>query len=79
MVFMPYSDHVGAVGLAERFRAAIAEQPLVLEDRDLEITASFGVACLSNTDESPLDLLNRADEVLYDAKGEGGNTVKTRI
>ncbi len=79
VVFMPYSDHVGAVGLAERFREAIAEQPLVLEDRDLVITASFGVACLRNTDESPLDLLNRADEALYDAKGQGGNTVKTRI
>ena len=79
VVFMPYSDHVGAVGLAERFRAAIAEQPLVLEDTELEITASFGVACLRDTDESPIDLLNRADEALYDAKGQGGNTVKTRI
>lgn len=79
VVFMPYSDHVGAVGLAERFREAIAEKPLVLEDMTLEITASFGVSCLRNTDNSPIDLLNRADEALYDAKGEGGNTVKTRI
>jgi len=79
VVFMPYSDHVGAVGLAERFREAIAEQPLVHDDKELKITASFGVACLRGTDDSPLDLLNRADEALYDAKGEGGNTVQTRI
>jgi len=79
VVFMPYSDHVGAEGLAERFREAIAEKPLVLEDMTLEITASFGVSCLRNTDNSPIDLLNRADEALYDAKGQGGNTVKTRI
>lgn len=79
VVFMPYSDHVGAEGLAERFREAIAERPLVLEDMTLEITASFGVSCLRNTDNSPIDLLNRADEALYDAKGQGGNTVKTRI
>lgn len=79
VVFMPYSDHVGAEGLAERFREAIAERPLVLEDMTLEITASFGVSCLRNTDKSPIDLLNRADEALYDAKGQGGNTVKTRI
>jgi len=79
VVFMPYSDHVGAVGLAERFREAIATQPLTIEDKELEITASFGVACLRGTDNSPLDLLNRADEALYDAKGEGGNTVKTRF
>jgi diguanylate cyclase (GGDEF)-like protein len=79
VVFMPYSDHVGAVGLAERFREAIAGQPLVLDDLTLTITASFGVACLRGGDRSPLDLLNRADEALYDAKGQGGNTVKTRI
>lgn len=79
VVFMPYSDHVGAEGLAERFREAIVEQPLVLDDNELTITASFGVASLRSTDESPIDLLNRADEALYDAKGQGGNTVKTRI
>jgi len=76
---MPYSDHVGAVGLAERFREAIHDQPLVIDDTELRITASFGVASLRSTDESPFDLLNRADEALYDAKGQGGNTVKTRV
>lgn len=77
VVFMPYSDRHGAVGLAERFRDAIAHQPLLFGEDQLTITASFGVACLRNTDESPLDLLNRADQAMYDAKGLGGNRVKT--
>lgn len=77
VVFMPYSDLRGAVGLAERFREAIANEPLPLGTMQLTITASFGVACLRNEDDSPLDLLNRADQAMYEAKGHGGNTVRT--
>jgi diguanylate cyclase (GGDEF)-like protein len=77
VVFMPYADFDGATSLAERFREAIVRQPLVFFEHELTITASFGVACLHETDQSPLDLLNRADRALYDAKRQGGNTVKT--
>jgi diguanylate cyclase (GGDEF)-like protein len=75
VVFMPYSDRDGATSLAERFRDAIDRHPLIFEDIELNITASFGVACLHDTDDSPLDLLHRADRALYDAKAQGGNTV----
>ena len=67
---MPYSDFDGATSLAERFREAIARQPLAYYEHELTITASFSVACLHETDQSPLDLLNRADRALYDAKGQ---------
>ncbi len=77
VVFMPYSDHDGATSLAERFREAITQQPLEFGGNHLTITASFGVACLVDSDASPLDLLNRADRAMYDAKGHGGNTVKS--
>ncbi len=76
VVFMPYADHDGATSLAERFRVAITGHPLIFDGNELTITASFGVAHLRDTDESPLDLLNRADQAMYNAKDHGGNTVK---
>ena len=76
VVFMPHADHDGAAVLAERFREAITRQPLEFGGNHLTITASFGVACLRESDETPLDLLNRADRAMYDAKEHGGNTVK---
>lgn len=79
VVFMPYSDQQGATALAERFREAIFRNPLISGDRELTITGSFGVASLTTADESPLDLLDRADRALYDAKAEGGNLVMSRI
>lgn len=77
VVFMPYSDLRGATALAERFREAIATSPLHYEDSEMTITGSFGVATLDESDESPLDLLDRADRALFDAKKMGGNAVKT--
>ena len=77
VVFMPYSDLRGATALAERFREAIATSPLNYEGSEMTITGSFGVATLDESDESPLDLLDRTDRALYDAKKKGGNAVMT--
>ncbi len=77
VVFVPYSDLRGATALAERFREAIATSPLNYGDSEITITGSFGVATLDESDESPLDLLDRADRALYDAKKMCGNAVMT--
>lgn len=79
VVFMPYSDQQGATTLAERFRDAIFQNPLTFGSHELTITGSFGVSSLTTADESPLDLLDRADRALYDAKAEGGNLVMSRV
>ena len=75
VVFVPFADTSGAVGLAERFRRAIADEKLVFGDHELRITASFGVATLQEGDGSALDMLHRADRALYVAKRRGGNAV----
>jgi diguanylate cyclase (GGDEF)-like protein len=77
VVFLPYSDIRGAAALAERFRLAISETSLTWEGIELSITGSFGVSTLVDSDESPLDLLDRADRAIYDAKSSGGNAVVT--
>ncbi len=54
---------------------AVAEQPLVLDDLNLDITVSIGVAQRHNK-ESFTGLLQRIDDALYRAKNSGRNQVK---
>jgi diguanylate cyclase (GGDEF)-like protein len=75
VVFMPYSDLQGALALAERFRATLADNPIECQGHEFTITGSFGVATLSAKDSSPTDLIDRADGALYEAKDQGGNLV----
>ncbi len=42
------------------------------------LTASFGISCMHDVD-SPEDMISRADELLYQAKDAGRNTVKTEF
>jgi diguanylate cyclase (GGDEF)-like protein len=67
-----------AIACAERIRAGI--EALVFETAagPLKITASFGVAHCGSDDRTFADLLHRADEALYDAKGRGRNRVSAQ-
>ncbi|MEA2552212.1 MAG: hypothetical protein QOJ65_388, partial [Fimbriimonadaceae bacterium] len=60
-----------AVETAERFRSAILQEPWNSRD----VTASFGIATLDQTVESPRELIERADQSLYNAKQTGRNRV----
>lgn len=64
----------GAVLLAERVRAAVAERPFDTSAGRITVTASLGAACLRR-DESGAGLLARADDALYAAKAGGRNRV----
>jgi diguanylate cyclase (GGDEF)-like protein len=74
-ILLPTYSAEEAVGLAERIRKDIAASPL--SHKRLEITASFGVACLpDHTSEAPR-LVELADAALYRAKNEGRNQVQS--
>ena len=64
-----------AVACAERIRTGI--EALVFETAAgrLKITASFGVTQCGTGDRTFADLLNRADEALYESKRSGRNRV----
>ena len=70
-VLLPGIEFGGARGFAERVLAAV-RSCAELEER--RVTASAGVAAWK-ADELPRDLLKRADEALYAAKGHGGDSV----
>jgi diguanylate cyclase (GGDEF)-like protein len=57
--------------IAARVCAAI-EQPFVLSDTELQITASVGIAYAGRGDELSAQLLQDADTAMYQAKRKGG-------
>lgn len=61
---------------ANRLRQAIEKTPLIHEALSLTITASLGVATLTEGDHALDDLVRRADTALYKAKSGGRNRVE---
>jgi diguanylate cyclase (GGDEF)-like protein len=73
-VLLPATTLRAATALAERIRARCAAQPLTA--RAFKVTVSIGLTAYSGDRAATLgDLLARADEALYRAKGEGRNQV----
>ncbi|MFE8071140.1 GGDEF domain-containing protein [Marinobacteraceae bacterium S3BR75-40.1] len=74
MVFIAGNTEA-ASKLAERVRKKVAAMPLKVEDQEVQITISGGVA--SHRDNESLDqLIKRADQMLYKAKREGRNRIE---
>ncbi|MBX3128266.1 MAG: GGDEF domain-containing protein [Polyangiaceae bacterium] len=75
VVVLPETPLEGAIALAETLRARIAEHAFVFQGERMAVTISMGCALLSPDDKSATDLIQRADERLYDAKRGGRNRV----
>ncbi len=74
-VLLPQTNEQEAVAWAETVRRAIEATPVVLEDRQLNVTVSVGVAERSADDDHPDRLIDRADQALILAKAAGRNCV----
>lgn len=74
-VLLPETDTTGAIDLAERLRAAIADAPMTVNGETVSLSISVGVAMLHPDDGSVDALFNRADQALYRAKHAGRNRV----
>ncbi|WNS46075.1 diguanylate cyclase [Paenibacillus sp. MMS20-IR301] len=62
------------LAVAEKLRAAVQDSTFVLPDQStIQITISVGVS--SFPEHPPAELLEKADEALYEAKGKGRNQV----
>jgi diguanylate cyclase (GGDEF)-like protein len=75
-ILAPGTDHDGAARLAERAREALAKRPVNVEDLELELTASIGVAVAADGNTTPDTLVDAADQALYDAKRAGRDCVR---
>jgi two-component system, cell cycle response regulator len=77
LVLLPGCDERTTRSSAERIRAHLANQPMVLSDTTLRITASFGATCAKpGFPCTAEELIRRADEALYRAKDLGRNRVE---
>ncbi len=73
---LPACDMAGALEVAERMRAAVANQPVATVAGEVAITVSIGVATMTRDEVSSLsEFLQRADRALYRAKQNGRNCV----
>lgn len=77
-LLLPDTDLQGALKVADKVRLAIANHYFPLDDENLRITASFGVAVLNSGDDQSFNsLYQEADQALYRAKNEGRNRVES--
>lgn len=80
-IALPGQDATQAAVLAESLRAAVARHNFVQGDGEApaRLTASVGVTGLLPRDQSPEDLLKRADAAVFLAKTKGRNRVELRM
>jgi diguanylate cyclase (GGDEF)-like protein len=74
---LPETPLENACLLAERFRSSIEQLAIATGTTELRVTISLGVAQLVSED-TPITILKRADEGLYEAKQSGRNRVVAR-
>lgn len=80
LIILPETACQGAIQLAERLRASVAERRFQVCGTSLNITASFGGACIIPNEErtykiSMAELINQVDAQLYRCKNSGRNRV----
>jgi diguanylate cyclase (GGDEF)-like protein len=60
------------VAIARRL-TEVVRQPVLIEGREVETTASLGIALATDADATPAELMRDADVAMYRAKERGGN------
>jgi two-component system cell cycle response regulator len=66
-----------AMIIAERVRTKIEGSFVVVAHYNIKVTASFGISEFDVKDALPLEAKKRADKVLYQAKADGRNRVRS--
>ncbi|MDX1584303.1 MAG: GGDEF domain-containing protein, partial [Thermoanaerobaculia bacterium] len=75
-IVLPHTDLKGARATAERILEKVRGLRLMSDEgRMITISVSIGVASFLDSDSGPADLLQRADERLYDSKHGGKDRV----
>jgi two-component system, cell cycle response regulator len=75
VIVLPETPLEGASALAENLRERIFEHPFVFQAETIPVAISVGCAQLGTNDKTASDLIQRADEKLYEAKRGGRNRV----
>ena len=80
LMISPGCDQESVAMVAERIRAAIANEPIKLQTGTISVTASLGAVNHCPADIRPVtDLIQSADQALYRAKEKGRNRVEIGV
>lgn len=80
IILLPNTDLGQARSVAERLREVIQNTPLLHNGHTLSITASLGVGEFrANHNDTPEGFVERVDSLLYEAKNDGRNRVKSSV
>ena len=77
-VILPSTELMLARQVAERCLNALRETVIPLDETDLQVTASIGVAVADNSAQTAESLIENADECMYEAKRGGRNQVVSK-
>lgn len=78
VVLLQVHDEHELLQIAERIRTALNKEPVSIDELQLNLTISIGAA-LRGPQEPPSATMNRADQALYQAKGNGRNRVELAV
>jgi diguanylate cyclase (GGDEF)-like protein len=76
MVILPDTPVSGARQVSDNLRRAIAERPVMWNNGQITVTASFGITAVNTADHDPRTAIGRADAALYRAKQVGRNAIQ---
>jgi diguanylate cyclase (GGDEF)-like protein len=74
VIVLPETEMEGAASLAETLREKVKEHSFVFQGEKIPVTISIGCALVKDNDTAN-ELIQRADEKLYEAKRGGRNRV----
>jgi diguanylate cyclase (GGDEF)-like protein len=75
-LILPQCAPYDAVDIAERLRRSLELFNFAWDDRCFAVTASIGVACITDANTTLEDAMHRADAACYRAKAKGRNRVQ---
>ncbi len=75
VLVLPRTGIREAIAVADRLCVSMASSPLVCGGQQIVMTASFGVAAISDKDTCLTDVIIKADRALYRSKRAGRNRV----
>lgn len=79
-LLLPHTDAQEAIVVAERIRIAIGQERVTVNQDEVSVTASAGVACTVNhKDRSAREIYQLADQALLRAKREGRDRVMNAL
>lgn len=75
MCILPDTDIETACKIAERLCQNMAEQPFILDEREVPVTVSIGIANYPKDGSTPEELFRVTDTTLHQAKQNGRNRI----